>query len=38
MTYAPITASTVIVWLIATSPIWGGLAYIVAQWARRRNR
>ena len=37
MTYAPITASTVIVWLIATSPIWVTLAFVVARATRRRN-
>ena len=38
MTYAPITASTLIVWAVATSPIWGGLAFVVARATRRRNR
>ena len=31
MTYAPITLSTVFVWLIATSPIWLALAIIAAR-------
>ena len=38
MTYAPITLSTVFVWLIATSPIWLALAIIAARARARRKR
>ena len=38
MTYAPITAATLFVWLIATSPIWLALAIIAARARARRKR
>jgi len=39
MTYAPITGATLLIWCIATSPIWAGLAIVAMRFAReRRNR
>jgi hypothetical protein len=38
MTYAPITLSTLFVWLIATAPIWLALAISAARARARRKR
>ena len=38
MTYAPITPATLLVWCIATSPVWLALAIVAVRVRARRKR